>query len=365
MKYLAGSRDPFVSIVIPAFDVERTIAQGLSALLDQTYPPNAYEIIVVDDGSNDHTVQLVKEIQASTKEATTENKAPAIRLFAQANQGPAAARNLGAAHSSGEFVLFTDADCVPHQEWVEQMAKPLASGEAEGVMGRYETHQGGIVARLAQLEFEQRYDRLRRYRYIDVAFTYTAGFKRRLFTQLGGFDPSFTVANNEDTDFSYRFAEAGYRIVFNPKAVVFHPQNDTLYKYYGEKFWRAYWRMVVYRRYPQKMLKDTYTSQSLKVQIVLTYLALASLGGMFLLGASLFGYVALGIFFLFLLTTIPAALFNSTYDFRLGWLTPLFFLGRAVVMGLGVSVGTVASWKTPTFASSMERDRIQKEDVLP
>jgi cellulose synthase/poly-beta-1,6-N-acetylglucosamine synthase-like glycosyltransferase len=241
---------------------------------------------------------------------------------------------------------------MPSREWIEHMTCPLLAGQAEGVMGRYRTHQTEIVAQLAQLEFEQRYDRLLRYCFIDVAFTYSAGFKRDLFEQLGGFDTSFTVANNEDTDFSYRFAQAGYRIAFSPNAVVYHRQNETLYKYYKQKFWRAYWRMVVYRRYPQKMLRDTYTSQSLKIQIILFYLSLASLLTTFIFASRLGGYLALVLFLLFLGTTIPASLFNSAYSPTLGFLTPFFFLGRAAIMGLGVMVGAVIAWVMPVPGGS-------------
>ena len=77
---------------------------------------------------------------------------------------------------------------------------------------------------------------------------------------MRGFDESFPVANNEDTDLSYRIAAAGHVMVFNPDAVVSHLRHpDSLRRYIRQKFWRGYWRMIVYRRHPGKMVKDTYT----------------------------------------------------------------------------------------------------------
>lgn len=351
-------------MIIPAYNAGQTIGACLSALLQQSYPAHAFEVIVVNDGSQDGTAQAVREFQARPQDATALNSAPAIRLFSQANRGPAAARNLGAEQARGQYLLFTDADCTPDPDWVAQMVRPLAAGEAEGGMGKYQTSQTGLVARLVHLEFEQRYDRLGRFPLIDVAFTYAAAFRRDLFRQLGGFDATlFAVANNEDTEFSYRFAQAGHRLVFNPQAVVYHHQQDTLRGYLAEKFWRAYWRMVVYRRYPRKMLRDSYTSHSLKVQIALFYLGLPPLLGLLVFPSNLLAVAVLAIAALFLLTTLPASRFNSAFGLRLGLLTPGFLLLRAMTMGLGVIAGTLAFWDLLPFAPSVNQDKMEHQDL--
>jgi len=275
------------SVIIPAYNSERHIAACLEALLGQEYPPVYYEILVVDDGSTDCTEAVVARYQ---------NASIRLRYFKQANQGPAAARNLGARHAAGEILLFTDSDCVPEPDWLAQMLKPFDKNPGiSAVKGAYKTRQTSPVALFAQLEFEERYHKLSQHAEIDFVDTYAAAIKTDVFLGIGGFDTSFPKANNEDVELSYRMARHGHRIVFNPLAIVYHHHPDTLFKYLKTKFGRAYWRMAVYRSFPEKMGSDSYTPQTLKVQIAIAFLTLAAVfcgygrmagligGGLFLL----------------------------------------------------------------------------------
>ncbi|MBN2373233.1 glycosyltransferase [bacterium] len=248
------------SVIIPAYNAEKTLPFCLEALSDQTFPGADYEIIVVDDGSTDETAKVVRRFRAG--------------YIYQLNKGPASARNRGANAARGQIILFTDSDCVPQHSWIEEMTKPFEGRpEIIGVKGIYKTRQRQLTARFAQAEFEDRYDRLRRFPYIDMIDTYSAAFRRDKFLEAGGFDKGFPVANNEDTELSYRLASAGCKMVFNPRAVVYHTHPDTLRKYLLVKFWRGYWRIVVYRRYPGKAIKDTYTPAVIKMQA--TFMAIS------------------------------------------------------------------------------------------
>ncbi|OSQ47607.1 glycosyltransferase family 2 protein [Marivita geojedonensis] len=88
----------FASIVVPAFNVQETLAETLRALLAQTYPD--FEIIVVDDGSSDDTPQIARSFESD----------PRLRVIRQANRGLAGARNTGIAAARGEVIGFCDAD---------------------------------------------------------------------------------------------------------------------------------------------------------------------------------------------------------------------------------------------------------------
>jgi glycosyltransferase involved in cell wall biosynthesis len=98
---------PSVSIIIPAFNCEDTIAGTLDALRAQTYH-GAMEVIVVDDGSSDGTNEIVRSFSQ-------------VRCLRQDNAGPASARNSGARISSGDILMFTDSDCCPEPAWVEKL----------------------------------------------------------------------------------------------------------------------------------------------------------------------------------------------------------------------------------------------------
>ena len=255
-------------------------------------------------------------------------------MIRQAHQGPAAARNLGAEAAQGQFLLFTDADCVPHADWITEMVAPFGSPDIAAVKGAYKTRQKSLVARFAQAEFEARYRQLAAAQYVDVVFSYSAGFRREVFRTIGGFDTNFPVADNEDTDLSYRVATAGYRIKFNPAAIVYHQHPATLKQYLRKKQSRAYWRVMVYKRFPGKALHDSYTPQTLKLQIGSVVLGVAAVALMpFIPSASYVAALAGG---LFTITALPFIWHMPREDPGLRVAAPFLLVCRAAVMASGL-----------------------------
>ncbi len=316
------------SVIIPAYNAEKTIGQCLKALLSQSLPRERYEIILVDDGSADHTANIVQRYP--------------VRYMHQTNQGPAAARNRGAFMAEGNIILFTDADCVPDRNWIEQMTAPFLTDERiSGVKGAYRTRQSSLTARFAQAEFEDRFDLLRKSRFIDMVDTYSAAFKKEVFLAAGGFDSSFPAANNEDTELSYRLVSRGHHLVFNPGAFVYHTHPDTLKKYLRIKFWRGYWRLVVYARYPGKAVKDSYTPVVIKIQ---TLLLLTTMGLVPL--ALVFRCVSMGWLLWPLAGAVVSSFPFSAKVFRkdrvVGFLSPAYCLARAVVFAAGSALGILS-----------------------
>ena len=311
------------SVVIPAYNAGRTLPDTLAALRNQSVPPEDYEVIVLDDGSTDETPSVVRRLGA--------------KCITQPNRGPAAARNSGVRAARGEFVLFTDADCVPERDWIRQMTLPFRNQRTAGVKGAYRTRQTEPAARFAQAEFEDRYDLLEKFPAIDMVDTYSAAFRRDVLVSMGLFDESFPVASNEDTELSYRLCAAGHRLVFNRKAVVYHRHPDTFSKYLRLKFKRAYWRMVVYRKYPGKTFRDTYTPAVVKLQTVAAALVLTAIlfavfsRKGFLLAATL----VVGI----LVSSFPFAVKTFKKDPIVGLLSPAVVLARAMVFSLGSLFG--------------------------
>lgn len=318
-----------ISVVIPAYNAASTLGECLQALLDQTLDRDNYEIIVVNDGSTDATA-----VVAATYDVT---------VLEQSNQGPALARNTGAENARGDIIVFTDADCVADHMFLEEMVKPFSDPRIVGVKGVYRTRQNRLWARFAQIEFMERYAKLERSESIDFVDSYAAAFRKRVFMQVGGFDPHFPVANNEDVDLSYKIAGLGYPMVFNPSAIVFHTHPDSMSRYLKLKFSRAYWRMLVYRRYPEKIVSDSYTPQSLKIQIILTGLMLLFL--LFGIVSTTAAMTGLVFFALFLLATIPFVLRTARYDPPLVLFSPVGIFLRSVAFGLGIVSGVLAQRK--------------------
>jgi len=311
------------SVVVPAYNAADSIASCLNALENQTMPADTYEVIVVDDGSRDRTAEIVKAFSCTYAH--------------QPNRGPAAARNRGAALARGDIILFTDADCIAQENWIEEMVRPFGDTRVTAVKGAYKTKQHSLAARFAQIEFEDRYDLLKRSVSIDMVDTYAAAFNRRVFLDMGGFDENFPVANNEDTDLSYRLATAGHMMLFSPEACVYHTHPDTVIKYLRLKFGRGYWRMIVYRRYPEKAVKDSYTPKAVKIQTLLMALSFP----VFLLSLA-FPQLFFGVAVLWAgvcLSSVPFALKALQKDFWAGIASPAIIFMRAVVFAAGSLLG--------------------------
>ena len=320
-----------VSVIVPAYNAQKTIGQCIDALLAQTYPRESYEVIVVDDGSTDGTTDVVKAYQ--------------VKYLYQRNQGPATARNIGVREAQGEIILFTDSDCVPFNNWIEEMVEPFKNKEVVAVKGAYKTRQKSMTARFAQLEFEERFEMLKKAESIDMVDTYAAGFRKDIFLLMGGFDPYFPVANNEDTELSYRMSKLGYKMVFNPDAIVYHLNHpSTIRRYSRLKFWRGYWRTAVYKRFPDKMLKDTYTPQTLKLQILSLFLLIAVIPFAAISSKGVYPLIVIAISFCIL--SLSFIVLAMRRDPLIGVCAPFFLCIRAASLGFGMLWGISRSLRT-------------------
>ncbi|MGD8903914.1 MAG: sugar transferase [Anaerolineae bacterium] len=327
---------PHVSVVVPAYNAASTIDRCLDALADQTFPMEAYEIIVVDDGSTDDTRARV-------------GAHAGVQLVTQDHAGPAAARNLGAQRAMGDILLFTDADCAPARDWIERMCAALDDTETVGVKGAYMTPQREIVARFAQLEYEAKYDRMAQHRFIDFIDTYAAGYRREVFLANGGFDPAFPNASVEDQEFSFRLAHQGLKMVFIPDALVYHLAHPgDVWTYWRRKFRIGYWKVLVTKRYPDKVWHDSHTPQILKLQILLVALQMFFFFSALLWQPMIWGFVVAML--LCLLTMVPFLIDAAGKDPPVAMVAPGLLLLRALALGTGFAAGLAThrgSWQTP------------------
>lgn len=317
-----------ISIVVPVFNGQATIAACLESLLKQELPRQGLEIIVVDDGSRDGTLAVV-------------SKYPDVRVVSQPrNMGPAAARNRGAQEATGEIILFTDADCVPGANWVAEMTKNfMVDPRVVGVKGVYRTKQRDLTARFVQLEFEFKYERMKRLETIAFIDTYSAGYRRQTFLACGGFDTGFPVASTEDIELSFRLAAEGYRMVFNPRAYVYHQHPASWIDYMKRKFKYAYWGAVVMRRYPNKALNDSYTPITQKVQLLLVPSGILAVGLSF--HATVWKWGAVAVWLGVVLSMLPFVVLSFRKDWLATLVSPVFLVPRALVQALAVLAGAM------------------------
>jgi GT2 family glycosyltransferase len=321
-----------VSIIIPTFNGSSRIGNCLDALLKQTARADS-EILVVNDGSTDKTVDVVARYSG-------------VRLINQVNAGPAAARNRGANEANGSLILFTDDDCVPTQDWLSSMISAFDDPEVFGVKGAYRTTQKGLVARFVQIEYEDRYRLMARLHSIDFIDTYSAGFRRDHFLEMKGYDTSFPVACAEDIELSYRMSARGWKLRFVPTAIVYHTHPDTLWRYLKKKYKFAFWRVFAVRKNPSKAIKDSHTPQLMKLQLLFAPALLVTAG----LDLALWPAVPASIFVIavFFVGALPFTLRTIVKDPVVGLLCPALLALRACAQIVGVLAGLIRAFRKPT-----------------
>jgi glycosyltransferase involved in cell wall biosynthesis len=173
-----------VSVVVPVYNGARYLGPALESLLAQDYEP--IEVIVVDDGSNDGSGDVARSFGG-------------VRVCEQANAGPAAARNVGIAAATGEFVAFHDADdLVPPTRLTLQLDYLTRHPEIDCVLGRQEwidpppwLTRDAVYGELGGIP------------------TSSAVYRAPVLRELGGFDVS--LRTGEDIDLLIRLRETGHR----------------------------------------------------------------------------------------------------------------------------------------------------------
>ena len=228
---------PMVSVVICAYNAERTMRRCLESLRKLDYPN--YEVIVVDDGSRDRTAEISMDF-------------PEFRLIRQSNRGLSIARNVGLHAARGEIVAYTDADCVVDPHWLTLMIGAMVDNrfDACGGPNYAPPEEGRIEACVAVspgapghvLTDEDRAEHL-------VGCNMV--FRKGVLTAIGGFDPQFTSAG-DDVDICWRALEAGFTLGFCPSAFVWHFRRNTFKAYYLQQ--RGYGRAeaMLYFKYPER-----------------------------------------------------------------------------------------------------------------
>jgi glycosyltransferase involved in cell wall biosynthesis len=136
-----------VSVVIPAYNAERTIGEAVVHSLSQTKGSLQVELIVVDDGSTDDTAAIAESAGAT--------------VIRQQNAGPAAARNRGWQSATGTFICFTDSDCIPIAGWLENLLDGFTDSQVGAVAGSYEVaNPSSWLARWVHQEIMERHKRM-------------------------------------------------------------------------------------------------------------------------------------------------------------------------------------------------------------
>jgi glycosyltransferase involved in cell wall biosynthesis len=213
-----------VSVIIPVYNAERSLAACLDALHRQELPARAFEIIVVDNNSTDASMSIARRY-------------PDVRLVEEPRQSAYAARNRGLAEATGGWIVFTDPDCVPRPHWLARLAARLADPSVKVVMGR-DRPAGPTTAVRLLAEYDHHKEAFvlgSRDPAIYYGHTNNMAVRREAFAAVGAFDEG---ARGSDVIFVQRvLARWGVDAVqYEPDAVVDHLEIDRASVYF-RKAW--------------------------------------------------------------------------------------------------------------------------------
>jgi glycosyltransferase involved in cell wall biosynthesis len=249
-----------LSVVIAALNNEDTLGQTLSSLFSNTLSADEFEVIVVDNGSKDKTVEVA-------------NKFP-VKVFSCPKRGQGPARNVGLSKASGDIICLTDADVIVPEDWLESIMEFFSRcPQVDGVGGPVLPPLKGHVNKLQKLEGEL-YARTHVFPTkmveskfgdnIGMLYSANCAFRREAFVSSGGFDESGFDA--VDIDFCWRLILNGKRLVFDPELKVVHLGFPwSLKGVFNQQFRWGESRGILNMRYPHS--RFTYTGLATKVRM--------------------------------------------------------------------------------------------------
>lgn len=198
-----------ISVIIPVWNSAALLRRCLEALARQTLGPDCFEIIVVDNGSSDDS-------------AAVANSFPGVVLLSEPRPGSYAARNRGLARARGDFIAFTDADCVPAPDWLEQALAAARRHPGAGVLaGRIELFEEGESEGPAFTDYERLFSFPQSHAARGNCATANWMSPCAVFEQLGGFDEA--LKSGGDRQMALRIKGTGMPLVHVPEMIVRHP----------------------------------------------------------------------------------------------------------------------------------------------
>jgi glycosyltransferase involved in cell wall biosynthesis len=202
-----------ISVVIPVKNEARKIATCLEAVFSQTHKP--YEVIVVDGHSIDDTVQKASSFP--------------VKIFYEEYKTRAGANQIGIEHASGDFIAFTDADCIPESDWLEKLLKEFKEGIV-GVGGGIVNLGDGMWERSINIavgtflgsanSVQGRF--FKEKRFVRSISGCNSMYRRTDLEQVHGFD--VTLGTAEDTELNNKMLKIG-KLLYTPEAIILHNHN--------------------------------------------------------------------------------------------------------------------------------------------
>ncbi len=210
----------FVSVVIPVYNDAESLKRCLNALQNQTYPRKRYEVIVVDNGSDE-------------KLGIVADKYKQVVLTSESEPGSYAARNTGITMAKGKIIAFTDSDCIPSRNWIEKgVSHMLQQSDCDIVAGKICL----FFKNPERLNAVEVYEKFKAFNQKNKVEKYHHGVTANLFTFQRVFDKEGLFKSNlksgGDVEWCQRVYSKGYKLLYTDDVCVAHPARNTIGQLY-------------------------------------------------------------------------------------------------------------------------------------
>ncbi len=251
---------PKVSFVITTFNNERTIDECLKSVFELNYPRDRLEVMVIDGGSKDSTVQIAEKYPA--------------KVIVKPSNAPAA-YNYAIKIANGDLIAILDADAKVEKNWLNKLVKYVKDPQVAGVSGGIETwNYQNVLPRCVGYDIKYRYRRLLKNNSVKRLATMNLLLRRKVLEDVGGFDES--LPTQYDTDICNRITSKGYRLIFEPDAKCYHFNRPTWWEYFKQQLQYGKNSLRLYLRCPKLIRGDEITDFGMNIQPILLFIAFTS-----------------------------------------------------------------------------------------
>ena len=316
------------SIIIPSYNRAEEIDELLSSIENLDEPSPEFECVIVDDGSEDNTKEIVEEHQ--------EDSEYSIRFIQQPNQGPGAARNNGMKQAKGDFFIFLDSDTLVDSHWLNAIDTVVqngvqAFGGPDGASEDFTPLQKAInysmTSFLTTGGIRGKKKSIGKY----YPRSFNMGLSRDVYEEVGGFQEQ---QYGEDIDFSRRIYNTGAKVEFVEDAVVYHKRRSSLFSFITQVFKMGRARSVLIQQ-DKGLLELVYLLPAISVLIFAIIVVLALIGSEIALALLLFGVMGLII--------VTAHSLTKTKSIKSAVYMPVIILAQVFGYGIGLIYGFMSS----------------------
>jgi glycosyltransferase involved in cell wall biosynthesis len=268
MKQMSIQEFPFVSVVIPSVNRKNHLENCLRSLVGVDYPQSKLEIIVVDGGSSDGTIAMVK--------TDFEN----VKLLVEQKHNISYARNIGGNAAYGEIIAFTDDDCIVDKEWVRSIVHAFHNENVSAAGGSVNLlHPNLFSPNFAELPTLGLFSLGNKECSTDLLISANLAVRKKLFETLK-FDLLFGQRSSlkykweEDVEYCNRLFDSGHKLMYVPSAIVYHDVDSQRigFKYIiSKEFFGGLSHYMVQRKRESRIILGLHSLRSLAGTLVLFY----------------------------------------------------------------------------------------------